>query len=31
MVKITGWAAVGDKTMPPKFVEQFYIMGNALT
>ena len=29
--KIAGWAAVGNKTMPPKFVEQFYITGNELT
>ncbi len=29
--KIAGWAAVGNKTMPPKFVEQFYITENELT
>ncbi len=29
--KIAGWAAVGNKTMPPQFVEQFYITGNELT
>ena len=29
--KITGRVAVGDKTMPPKFVEQLYITGNELT
>ena len=29
--KISGWAAVGNKTMPPKFVEKFYITGNELT
>ena len=23
--KIAGWAAVGNKTMPPKFVKKFYI------
>ena len=29
--KIAGWAAVGNNTMPPKFVKQFYITGNELT
>ena len=29
--KIAGWAAVGNKNMQPKFVEQFYITGNELT
>ena len=26
--KIAGRAAVGNKTMPPKFVKQFYITGS---
>ena len=29
--KIAGQEAVGNETMPPKFVEQFYITGNELT